>query len=140
MTTVFRTIGSIVAAMLVVFILVVAVEMFSAIVYPVPPDFDGTMEEMCKHVEGYPHWVLAVVVPAWAATALAGTWIAGRLGNLGSAVFVGLLLMAAAGFNILELPYPAWFKVVSLIVIPLAIAAGVYGSSRRQAAVTSVGD
>ena len=75
MATVFRAAGAIVAGLLVAFILVVAVELFSAVVHPVPPDFGGTMDEMCKHVERYPHWVLAVVVPAWASTAFASTLI-----------------------------------------------------------------
>ena len=35
--------------------LLAGVELFSAVVYPVPPDFGGTMEEMRKHVERYPH-------------------------------------------------------------------------------------
>ena len=32
---------------------------------------------MCLHVERYPPWILALVVPAWAGTAFAGTWISG---------------------------------------------------------------
>jgi hypothetical protein len=117
--------------MLVAFILVVAVELFSAVVHPVPPDFGGTMDEMCKHVERYPNWVLAIVVPAWAGTALAGTWIAGRLGNRGCAQVVGLLLLTALVFNISMLPYPIWFKVASVMVNASAVVAGVYWPSRR---------
>lgn len=51
-------------------------EGFSAVVHPLPEDFGGTMEEMCRHVEKYPQWVLAVVVPMWAVAALVGTWMA----------------------------------------------------------------
>ena len=120
MAAVFRAVGAIVAGMLVAFILVVAVEVFSSVVHPLPPDFTGTMEEMCQHIERYPPWVLAVVVVAWAGTAFAGTWIAGRLGNRGSALFVGLLLLAGLIFNISMLPYPVWFKVANLIAIPAA--------------------
>jgi hypothetical protein len=133
MGTVFRGIGAIVAGLLVAFGLVVAVELFSAVVHPLPADFDGTMEEMCAHVARYPHWVLAVVVPLWGGTALAGTWIAGRLGNVWCALFVGLLLLAAAVFNISMLPYPMWFKVTMLIAISLAVAAGAYLSRGRAA-------
>src|SRR6476619_1659498 len=104
MATVFRAVGAIAAGMLVGFILVVAVELFSAVVHPLPPDFDGTMDEMCKHVARYPHWVLAVVVLAWAGTAFASTWIAGRLGNRGCALFMGLFLLTALIFNISMLP------------------------------------
>ncbi len=33
---------------------VVAVELFSAVVHPTPPDFDGNIPE---HVRRYPQWV-----------------------------------------------------------------------------------
>lgn len=138
MLTVFRYVGSIVAAILVALILLVAVELFSAVVHPLPPDFGGTKEEMCAHVERYPNWVLAAVVPAWAGTAFASTWTAGRLGNLGSALVVGALLMAASIFNISMLPYPMWFKVAVLITIPSAIAFAVYVSRRQHTAVANV--
>lgn len=135
MATVFRVVGAIVVGMFVAFILVIAVEFFSAIVHPLPADFGGTTEEMCKHVERYPHWVLAVVVPAWAATAFAGTWIAGRLGNLGSGIFIGAFLLAAVVFNISMLPYPIWFKIACLIAIPCGILLALYLLSRNVPAL-----
>jgi len=100
----------------VAFVLVIAVEFFGAVVHPLPEDFGGTMEEMCQHVERYPQWVLALVVPAWAVTAFVGTWTARKMGNLCSFAFVGLLLLAALMFNISKLPYPMWFKIVNLLV------------------------
>src|SRR5262245_27634070 len=118
MATIFRLIGAIVAAMAATLFLLAAIEFFSAIVHPVPADFKGTMEEMCQHVARYPQWVLAVVVPLWAGTAFAGTWIAGRIGNRGCAVFIGLLLLAAVIFNVAKLPYPLWFKAVILVAVP----------------------
>lgn len=139
MATVLRLFGSIVAALLVALILVIAVEGFSAVVHPLPPDFGGTAEEMCQHVERYPAWVLAVVVPAWAGTALISTWIAGHLGNLGAAIFVGMLLLAAVAFNVAMLPYPLWFKVVILIAMPLGSVAGAYWSGRRRAVAATTG-
>jgi len=123
--------------MLVAFILVVAVELFSAVVHPVPPGFGGTQEEMCKHVENYPGWVLAVVVPLWAGSALGGTWIAGRLGNRGSALCVGLLLLAGVVLNISMLPYPIWFKIAILIAIPSAVVSGLHLSTRRNVVALS---
>jgi hypothetical protein len=137
MATVLRAAGAIVAGILVAFVLVVAVELFSAVVHPLPPEFAGTMEEMCQHVERYPHWVLAVVVLAWAGAAMASTWIAGRLGNRGCALFIGLLLLTGLVFNISMLPYPVWFKVANLLVIPCAVLAGLYSSGRRDAAAIS---
>jgi hypothetical protein len=126
-----QTIGAIVAGLIVAFLLVVAVEFFGDAVHPPPPDFGGTMEEMCRHVERFPHWVLAVVVPLWGFTAFLATWIALRIGNRCSSLLVGSLLLAAAGFNTWMLPYPLWFKIAILIAIPSAIALS--HRSRRSA-------
>ena len=138
MATALRRIGSILTGMLVAFILIVAVEFFSAVVHPLPSDFTGTMDEMCQHVERYPHWVLAVVVFAWGGTALASTWTAGRLGSRGCALFVGLLLLTAVIFNVSKLPYPTWFKIANVIVIPSAIVAALYLLRRREAAAVNI--
>jgi hypothetical protein len=132
MKTVFRTLAAIVAGMLSAFVFVVLVELFSSIVHPVPPDFKGTMEEMCEHVARYPQWVLAVAVAAWGAAAFVSTWTAYKIGNRGSAMVVGLLLLAALVFNISKLPYPIWFKIAVLVVIPTAIILGGRLSIRRK--------
>src|SRR5262245_3838646 len=113
-----RTLVAILVGMFVAFVLVVATELFSAVVHPLPEDFGGTTEEMCRHVEQYPHWVLALDAAAWAVTALAGTWTAKRMGNLCSFTIVSLLLLAALVFNLSKLPYPMWFKLANLILIP----------------------
>jgi hypothetical protein len=131
MATALRSIAAIIAGMIVAFISVSAVEYVSAVVHPVPPDFRGTMEEMCLHVARYPHWVLALVVPAWAGTAFASTWITGRLGNRICALLIGLLLLAAVIFNVSMLPYPIWFKILNLLAIPAAILLGDRLSIRR---------
>jgi hypothetical protein len=89
---------------------------------------------MCRHVERYPHWVLALVVAAWAVTAFVGSWTAKRIENLSSFAIVSLLLLAALVFNISMLPYPMWFKIVNLLVIPAAIVAGGRLATRNKTA------
>ena len=88
---------------------------------------------MCAHVARYPAWVLALVVPAWGLTALAGTWIARRIGGpnggpsaersggRSAALVVGLLLTAGVLFNVSMLPYPLWFKILSTIAVVGAV-------------------
>jgi hypothetical protein len=138
MKAVLRTLAAVLAGLLVLFILVILVELFSAEVHPLPEDFGGTTEEMCQHVARYPHWVLGVVVPAWAVAALASTWTAGRIGNLYSAAIVGLLLLAALVLNISMLPYPTWFKIANLLVIPTAMVVGSRLATRSK--TTPTGD
>lgn len=124
MKTALRTLAAVAAGLLAAFVLVVAVEGFSAVVHPMPDGFGGTPEEICRHVERYPAWVLAVVVPAWGLTAFVGAWIARRIGNWYSYAIVGLLLLAAVALNISMLPYPIWFKLANLLVVPIAIFLG----------------
>jgi hypothetical protein len=138
MTAVFRVIGALVAATLVAFVLVVAVEAFSAVVHPLPADFGDTMEEMCAHVERYPAWVLAVVVPLWAGIALVSTWIAGRLGNRVCAIILGLFLLSMLVLNISMLPYPVWFKIATLVAMLSAVALAVYLLRPRATSAVNV--
>jgi hypothetical protein len=50
MKTALRTTRGAVAGVELAFVLVIAVELFSAVVHPVPPGFTGTMDEMRQHV------------------------------------------------------------------------------------------
>ncbi|MGH7140139.1 MAG: hypothetical protein ACREHD_30745 [Pirellulales bacterium] len=134
MYTAFRTLAAILAGLFVALVLVVSVELFSAVFHPLPEDFGGTTAEMCRHVERYPQWVLGLVVVAWAVTAAIGTWTAMKMGNLCSYAMVGLVLLAALVFNVTMLPYPLWFKIVNLLVIPAAIIAGGRLSMPKSAA------
>ena len=122
--TALRAVAAVIAGMLVAFVLVIAVELFSALVHPFPPGFGGTKEEICQHVERYPQWVLAVAVVAWGATVFISTWTAKRISGRGSALVVGFLLFAAVAFNLSMLPYPIWFKIANLLVFPAAIGWG----------------
>lgn len=132
MYAVFRTVAATVAGLLVASMLVIAVELLSAVVHPVPEGFGNTADEICRHVERYPQWVLAAVVPAWAATAFAAAWTARRLGNLVSLTIVGLLLLASLAFNVAMLPYPLWFKIANLMAIPAAIFAATILATRNN--------
>jgi len=125
-----RTGLGIVAGIGLAFILVIAVEAFSAVVHPIPADFRGTMDEMCQHVARYPNWVLGVVVILWSATALCGVWIAIRVGNLIAGITVTALLGIAIVFNVTQLPYPLWFKIVMLSCFPLGCLIGIWQANR----------
>jgi hypothetical protein len=131
--TVLRATAAVVAGIVVAFLLVIAVELFGSIVHPFPAEFTGTSDEMCRHVERFPVWVLAAVVPMWGCTAFAGSWIAQRVGTIASAAIVGVLLTGAAASNVAMLPYPGWFKAANLIVIPAASALGSRLARRRAA-------
>lgn len=123
-----RTLFAVVVGMALALALVVAVELLSAVVHPLPADFDGNMAE---HVRRYPHWVLGIVVLAWGATSTAATWVASRVGNRLAGSVVALLLAWALVFNLTMLPYTMWFKVVMFCAFPIACLLGIrYGKQR----------
>lgn len=126
-----RFAGAVLAGLLIAFLLVLAVEMFSNVVHPLPPDFKGTIEEVCQHVARYPDWVLAVAGAAWVGAAFVSTRVAGWIGNRGPALVVGLLLVAGVLLNLAQLPYALWFKVAMAIAVPAAVLAAVYLSGWR---------
>lgn len=136
MKSILRAIGAALAGLLVTVVGLMAVEAFSMVVHPFPEGFKGTTEEICRHVEHYPNWVLGVVVPLWAATAFAGAWIARRIGNLYSFAIVGSLALAGFLFNITKLPYPMWFKVAIALSVPAAIFAASWIVTRHKSAAT----
>lgn len=130
MLTLVRVVLGLLAGMAIAFVLVIAVELFSAVVHPFPEGFSGSHEETCAHVARYPHWVLAVVVPLWSATIYLSTWIARKIGFVAAAANVATLLVVGILFNVAMLPYPVWFKVAA----PLSAAiAGLAILARRGA-------
>lgn len=116
-----RAIIGIVAGLAVAFLLVIAVELFSAIVHPFPEGFQGTEEEICAHVEKYPAWVLAAVVPMWALVVFSSVWVTRKIGGFVASLLVGTLLLVAVGLNQWMLPYPIWFEVANFVALPLAM-------------------
>lgn len=123
------TLLAIVLGMAVALVLVIGVELFSEVVYPLSADLQGNIPE---HVRGYPHWVLGVVVLAWGATSTAATWVASRVGNRLAGAVVALLLAWALIFNLTALPYTMWFKIVMLGVFPFACLLGIASGARRR--------
>jgi hypothetical protein len=126
--TTVRSVGAVLAGLVVAAVLAVGVEAFSSVVHPFPPDVDPTDYEVCKaHVARYPAWVLAVGAAAWGLTTFVSAWLATRLGagrHRAHGIVVGLILLALAVMNMSMLPYPIWFWVSNLVVLPLGFYLG----------------
>ena len=127
--SILRSVGSIILSLVVAMALIVAVEVVSGIFHPFPPGVDTSDYEVVKaHVAKYPHWLLALAAVAWGGTTFVSAWLATRLGagrHPAHGIAVGALLLLAAGFNMLMLPYPIWFEIANYLFIPLAIYGGV---------------
>ncbi|QDU91366.1 hypothetical protein Pla175_47880 [Pirellulimonas nuda] len=128
-----RLIVAVVAGIVVALALLVAVELWSAVVHPTPADFGGTTDQMCAHVANYPPWVLALVVPMWGFTAWLSAWVARKIGGRSAAWVVSVLMLAAVVLNVAMLPYPAWFTLACPIVVGAGAAFGSQLSVRKKA-------
>ena len=126
MVAVLRALLGIFLGAVAVFVLVVAVEMFSSVVHPFPEGMDfQDMEQMCEHVARYPDWVLVAVVGLWGFAAFLGTWIAQKVGSYWATGVVAALILWAVLFNLSMLPYAVWFKAVMPMAVVVAIAAAI---------------
>jgi len=124
-----QSVGALIAGSIVAFLLVISVELISMYFYPFPEGVDPSDMEVCKaQVESCPHWVLGIAVVGWGATAFTGPWVATRLGanrHPAHGAIIGLLLLAAVGFNMAMLPYAQWFVIANILIVPLAIFWGI---------------
>ena len=124
----FRSIGAVVAGIILAFALVAGIEGLGAVVHPFPPEADPHDIEVCrKHVANCPGWILAVGAVLWGLTAFVSVWVATRLGSArhpAHGLIIGLLLRLAVGFNMWTLPYPVWFNLANVVAIPAAIYFG----------------
>jgi hypothetical protein len=111
-----RSIGSVLAGLIMAFVFIIAAEVICGILHPFPPGADtNNMEVIKDQVRSYPTWVLALGAAIWAAAPFAGAWLATRLGagrHPAHGYVVGAILLALAGCNVSMLPYPTWFPIV----------------------------
>lgn len=128
--SILRSIGSVIAGLVLAFAFLAAAEGYSEFAYPFPKGYDPKdFMEVCKaHVAKYPSGVLAVCTAIWALAPLSGSWLATRLGTVrhpAHGYVVGAVLLALAGMNMAMLPYPIWFPIVILLTFPLGTFWGV---------------
>ena len=132
-----RRVFALVAGLLVAVGVVGLVEGLSSRLYPLPPGIDyNDREAMTAAIAMLPTGAFVLVLVAWGMAALAGSWVAVRIGGHASLGYlIGFLLAAAGLANLAMIPHPAWMWVGAAIVIPLGTLAGVrLSSAPRQSA------
>jgi hypothetical protein len=103
--------------------IVFAVEAINARIYPLPGTDYSDPEQMRAVMTRLPRAALVIVLLGWGLATVVGAWIAARVAGRrqGPAWTVGVVLLAAAVFNLLELPHPFWFWVAGVaLFLPAA--------------------
>ena len=134
--TALQSTGAILLSLFIAFLLVAGLEALSAILHPWPADFAGTSEEIAIQVETFPAWLLALLGGVgWGGTMFVSAWLATRLGSNRRPIhgyLVGVILISAVIINISMLPYPIWFSLLNLVVLPTTLYFGVRLGQARQ--------
>lgn len=96
-----------------------------ALAHPFPPNFDYTNHEaMTAYIRSYPDWVLGVAVGIWGLTLIAASWVGTRIGGRIAGVVLGAVLAMLFYSNVIQHPYPFWFKAAEFVSIPICLIIG----------------
>ena len=119
--SILQSVGAVLLGLVIAFAMVIGIEGFGAVYHPFPPDVDPTDFAVCAaHVARFPDWILAVSSVGWTLTVVASSWTATRLGterHPAHGLGLGGFLLGLAVFNMVILPYPIGFKVVTFITL-----------------------
>jgi hypothetical protein len=122
--SILRSVGAVIAGLIVALILIVAVKG----IYPFPLSVDPHDYEFLEwHVANISRWLLGVIVVWWGMIALVSSCLATQLGtgrHSAHGIVVVFLLFLPMIANMIMLPYPLWFEVANLVTIPVATIFG----------------
>ena len=126
--SILQSVGAVLLGLFIAFAMLIGVEGFGAVYHPFPPDVDPTNFAVCAaHVARFPDWILAVSSVGWTLTVVAASWTATRMGtgrHPAHGLGIGGFLLGLAVFNMVILPYPILFKVVTFITLSLGAYLG----------------
>jgi len=118
-----RAILGVVVGLVVAFVIVFALEAISHQIYPPPAGFDPSNPEAVRDLASrLPAGAFAFVLAGWVLGAALGAWAAVRVGGrmaLWPGLVVGVLVLAASGYNVWTIPHPGWFITVGLLGVAL---------------------
>lgn len=124
-----RSLFSVILGLVVAFAIFMVIELIGSIVYPFPEDFSGTPEEIMAQVENYPTLILVLLGGVgWALSMLLSVYAATRLGtnrHPGHGAAVGAFWFGMLVFNMYMLPYPTWYWVLNLVLLPVMAFVGI---------------
>lgn len=120
MKTTLRNILGIVAGVLFGAVLIFAVQLIGHQVYPVAGSVDmNDKEAMAAFVASLPAGALMFVIVAYAVGSFAGGGLAafiGRGARVRHALVVGVVLLISGIMNLVTIPHPLWFSILTLLV------------------------
>lgn len=133
-----RSVGAVLGGLFLGFLLVGAIEFLGHWVYPPPLGIEKWQyDQIASWARDAPLGVFLFVFVAWTlgafVSALSACYLAGKSPWIPVGI-VGLVFIAATGFNLVAIPHPLWF----VLSAPLAVVASVWlGVTTARRHVTS---
>jgi len=113
-----RKILAVVAGTLAAVILIIAIESLGHAVYPVPDDIDFTDRAAVRaYTDSLPLGALLFVMAAWLLATFGGGVLASAIARKRPLVYcaiTGGLVLVGTIMNLLSIPHPLWFSLVSV--------------------------
>lgn len=116
-----RNVAGAIVGLVIAFALIMLIEKVGHVIYPPPADLDFSDPEAVRpYIATLP--ILALLFPmfAWMIGTFSGSLIACVIGTarpLAFAILVGGLVFAGTIANLIVIPHPLWFSVLSLLGI-----------------------
>lgn len=117
---VLRSVGAVIAGLILAALVVAAVEAVASKIYPLPAGVDPHSRDALKVSMAHaPVGALVMVLIAWAAATISGAWLAAKLAGRAQpthGLIVGVILLIAGIANMLMLPHPLWMWVAGILM------------------------
>jgi hypothetical protein len=120
-----RTILGILAGMVTAWVVIMACQFASGLLYPPPPGMDLRQpEQLAAFIAQAPPAAMAIVVASWVLGAGMGGWVAAKIARahpLFAALLIGLLVLAGVVANNTMIPHPTWMTALGVLLpVPAA--------------------
>ena len=116
-----RNIGAAIAGLFTGFVLIYLIEMLGHAIYPPPANLDFSNPDAIRpYIATLPIVALLFPMFAWFAGTFAGSIVASIIGDAKPWIYpalVGGLIFSATVANLIAIPHPMWFSIISLIGI-----------------------
>lgn len=116
-----RDIGAIIAGLVVAFGAIMGVQMIGHAIWPPPTDIDwNNVGDARTYISQLPFLALLFPIASYFVGAIAGPFVASKIGTARPAVFagvIGLVLLAATIANLIQIPHPYWFSALALAAV-----------------------
>ena len=127
---------AVIAGLVIAFVLILLVEKIGHTIYPPPADLDFSDPDAVRpYIATLPVFALLFPMFAWFIGTFVGSVVACLLGTARPIVFagvVGVLVLAATIANLIVIPHPLWFSILSLIGIVVSAWLAVVAASARE--------